>query len=222
MPLTTYGATPQEDVAAVWRVGPSGAIDTLLLVPRSYRVLRYALNGGLIVGRQPFDDAPLFVASSDGSRFVLVERRVSRQGRGQFRIRVRDHNGMTLLDRAYGYTPRPISKSDLATAIANLAQGPSASPEGRRAIESALFVPRHFTPVSSVVVGDNDDIWLRREESHTGTATWTVLRSDGSVRGHVRLPREFMVTSANATRFAGVAIDQDYLPSVRVYRFSGN
>ena len=222
MPVTTYGAAAQEGVAPVWRIGRSGAIDTLLLVPRSYRVLRYALNGGLIVGRQPFDDAPLFVASSDGSRFVLVERRVSRQVRGQFRVRVRDHNGVTLLDQAYGYTPKPIGKRDVVTAIANLAQGPSASPEGRRAIENALFVPRYFAPVSNVVVGDNHDIWLRREESDISTATWTVLRSNGSVRGHVRLPREFLVTSANVDRIAGVAIDQDYLPSVRVYRFRGD
>lgn len=222
LPVTTYGAAAQDGVSPVWRVGRSGAIDTLLLVPRSYRVLRYALNGGLIVGRQPFDDAPLFVASSDGSRFVLVERRVSGQGRGQFRVRVRDHNGVTQLDQAYSYTPKPIEKKDVATAIANLAQGPSASPEGRRAIENALFVPRHFTPVSGVVAGDNHDIWLRREESDTTMATWTVLRSNGSVRGHVRLPREFMVTSANLDRIAGVAIDRDYLPSVRVYRISGD
>lgn len=67
-------------------------------------------------------------------------------------------------------------------------------------------------------MGQDDSIWLRREEREGDSVQWTVLDGAGEVMGVVTLPRGQEVVAARGTVMATVEEDELGLTNLVRYR----
>lgn len=221
IPPLRFRVVPEPDSKTViWRMTGTESqheLDTLLLIARPHRTLRYAVGGNAVVGRQPLDDGPLFSASPDGDSFVYVQRGEAMAAARQFEVRVIDEHGDVVFKRRFDFEPRRITESRIRAAVDYLAQGPSSSPAGREAIRKALYVPKYLPTVSQALIGVDGTVWLRREDDDKLTARWTRIAADGVLSGDVLLPREFSPAFSRSDVLLGTSSSSEGVP--RIERF---
>ena len=70
------------------------------------------------------------------------------------------------------------------------------------------MIPANLPGVTGLAVGQDDSIWLRREEREGDTVQWAVLDGMGQVLGVVTLPRAQEVVAARGTVMAAVEEDE--------------
>lgn len=175
---------------------------------------------------QPFTDSPLRAVSPDGSALVLVTRSAATTG-GQARFTVRKvhFSGRTAFARTYRYVPKPLPSAAVERAVDEHVGGLSNArfrtpPEGavRRSIRRALYLPKHLTPVTSLVLGRDGTIWLRREEDGRSTVGWIVLDPAGNLVARLSLPARLDVRYADRTQLWGVELDELDVPTLARFR----
>ena len=79
------------------------------------------------------------------------------------------------------------------------------------------MIPATLPGVTGLAVGQDDSIWLRREEREGDTVQWAVLDGMGQVLGVVTLPRAQEVVAARGTVMA--AVEEDELGRVTLVRY---
>ena len=86
-----------------------------------------------------------------------------------------------------------------------------------RALEQVPY-PEFHAPYDSLVVGANDELWVRSEHPFAGEpSTWTVLTREGAALGTVRLPAGMRLLQAGADFVVGLTKDEDDVEHVGVY-----
>ena len=135
----------------------------------------------------------------------------------------------TVFSRTYSYTPAPLTDDLLRRALSETEVRetfPMRDGERDGAPESADFegpvrrsgvLPETLPAVTSLVVGQYESIWLRREEPEGEFAQWTVLDGTGEVLGVVTLPRKQEVVAARGAVM--VAVEEDELGRVSLVRY---
>ncbi|HEX7241808.1 MAG TPA: 6-bladed beta-propeller [Longimicrobiaceae bacterium] len=175
---------------------------------------------------QPFADSPMWAVAPDGSALVVVTRDAATSG-GQARFTVRKvhFSGRTAFARAYRYVPKPLPSAAVERVVDEHVGGLSNArfrtpPEGaaRRSIRRALYLPKHLTPVTGLVLGRDGTIWLRREEDGRPTVGWIVLDPAGNVVARLSLPAKLDVRYADRTQLWGVELDEMDVPTLARFR----
>ena len=171
---------------------------------------------------QPFRDTPLWDVTPDGSNLVIVTRIAAASGRrASFSIRKFHYSGRTIFAKTYRYTPRPLpadaEKKAVDEHVSGLASArirTSSNGDVRKAIREALYLPRYMPPVTSMVLGRDGTIWLRREETGRSTVSWNVLGPDGRVVARVDLPAKLDVRYADRNQVWGIELDELDVPTL--------
>ena len=135
----------------------------------------------------------------------------------------------TVFARTYPYTPTPHTDALLRRALREamvVTPGGAPATEDDRAPDGAEFegplrrsgvIPVNLPGVTGLAVGQDDSIWLRREEREGDSVDWTVLDGMGQVLGVVTLPRAQEVVAARGTVMA--AVEEDELGRVTLVRY---
>jgi hypothetical protein len=176
-----------------------------------YGVLQYQRDGASMVGIQPFEDGPLFVAVLDGSGFILVNRDVRAGAKPAFTVEKIGTHGESVFSVRVPYRPQAVTERHLKAAVGFLAtQGPPTTDPGlERAIRAAIRVPGHLPPVTSINPGADGTIWLRREESTAMTVLWTVLSPSGDMLFDIPLDKRISPLAATRSGFWTVRETED-------------
>ncbi|HUE97041.1 MAG TPA: hypothetical protein VMN39_10295, partial [Longimicrobiaceae bacterium] len=86
------------------------------------------------------------------------------------------------------------------------------------AVRAAMYVPRHFPPVTAAAHGDDGSLWLQREEVPDADREWWVLDREGELVASVTLPARFRLKLIRADVLWGVEWDDLDVPYVVGYR----
>ena len=135
----------------------------------------------------------------------------------------------TVFSRTYSHTPAPLTDDLFRRALSEIEVGemfPMQGAERESVPESAEFegpvrragvLPETLPTVTSLVVGQDESIWLRREEQEGEFARWTVLDGTGVVVGVVTLPRRQEVVAVRGAVM--VAVEEDELGRASLVRY---
>ncbi|HEX8431689.1 MAG TPA: hypothetical protein VF625_10385 [Longimicrobium sp.] len=184
-------------------------------------------NGSSITfSPQPFSDSQMMDVAPDGSAVVIVTRDAAESGDGAtFSVRAIDPTGRVTLARRYGYVPIRLQDDVIDSTLAENAGGLEATriktPAAavlRREMRKTMFVPRHLTPITSLVLGRDGTIWLRREQTGDAAVWWHVLDPAGNIIANLRLPADLSVYYADHTRLWAVERDELDVPTLASYR----
>jgi hypothetical protein len=175
---------------------------------------------------QPFSDSPLTAVAPDGSGLVIVTRAAATsRGQASFSVRKVHFSGRTAFERAYTYTPRPLTGDAVESVVNKHAGGMQEAkfrtpPEAaaRRLIREALYRPGYLAPVTDVVIGRDGTIWLRRESTGRAVFDWQVLDAAGRPIGRVSLPAKVAVQYADRSQVWGVELDELDVPTLVRFR----
>ncbi len=186
----------------------------------SHEIFAVRLAKSVLTTVQPFRDSPLWAVPSNGRSITLVRRPASPDGRGAtFSVTKFLHTGDTVFSTEYAYTPTEISRRQLDSVIrTTVERSSSRSPEAAPLIREALFIPKYYPPVSSLFVGRDGAIWLRRESSDTVEDEWLVIGPDGVPVWTVLVPAMAQLQEAAGGTVWGVVHDELDVPYVVRYR----
>ena len=205
--------------------GADEAMDTVAwLSTRNQVIYAQLAPGRVLTGPQMLGDAPLWRAAPSGSGLVVVEREAAEDGESAtFSVTRYRADGSRLFRRDYRYRPLPVSPALIDSLVERHLQPPPGRSFPNRAaaergIRRALYQPRHRPPVSEVLVGTDESIWLRREELERGRAAWQVLAPDGLVRAMVSVPRGVRLLAVSENFVWGTAEDELDVPYLVRYR----
>ena len=135
----------------------------------------------------------------------------------------------TVFSRTYSYTPAPLTDDLFRRAMSESEVGEVfPMPEGERSgvpestdfegpVRRSGVLPETLPTVTSLVVGQDESIWLRREEPEGEYAQWMVLDGTGGVVGVVTLPRRQEVVAVRGKVM--VAAEEDELGRVTLVRY---
>jgi hypothetical protein len=109
----------------------------------------------------------------------------------------------TVYRRELRYTPAPLPVSYADSIVEVYGDRFFERGLNRGTVETAVravlaFLPAHYPPISTVRVGSDGTIWLRRSDAGSaaaakGLATWILIDPDGEVRGSLDLPGSMTV-----------------------------
>ncbi len=203
-------------------------VDTLAWQELYRREFNMARDGRHFRIRVPFQRETLTAVMPGGSG-VIVVREDDAAGPSVVVTRI-GASADTVFSRTYSYTPAPLTDEMFRRALSETeVVEPLAMSVGERdgAPQSADFegpvrrsgvLPETLPAVTSLVVGQEESIWLRREEQMGELAQWTVLDGTGGVVGVVTLPRGQEVVAVRGAVMVGVGEDELGRASLVRYR----
>jgi hypothetical protein len=147
-------------------------------------------------------------ATTDSGGLIVV---APQEGRPQFRVTSIGWTGDTLFSRLFDYDAIPIPQGvvdSLVSVQAHRARGIS-SEDAVPLIRQALGLITNYPPISRIVVGDEGDIWLAREERGATRLQWLVLNARGVPILDSTTPAGFVLFSASRKRLWGVSYDSN-------------
>jgi hypothetical protein len=186
----------------------------------------FEFGSGKIQGTQPFADGPLWAASPTGSTVVVVHRSSAwKPGSASFIVTKLGLAGDTIFSKSYAYEARPVTSEMVSAMVSQWVERLNLSAGGRegkpspdpKSIERAIDRPQTLPPVTAVAVGDDETIWLRRDEDGIQPfVTWTVLDAHGAIVRTVKGPPQLRVVRARENAVWGVEKDASGVASVVV------
>lgn len=144
-----------------------------------------------------------------GRRLAFVETNLRRGGAGTFALRVLRPTGDTVLARTYPFDRIPMSKRVEDSIVTSL------RPELRDSARARMN--GQFSPVTAVVLGLDDSIWLQMHETTAGVPC-TLLDDRGQPMLTVVLPRRTELVQAGRGVVWAIQRSADDVPSVVRYR----
>jgi hypothetical protein len=87
-------------------------------------------------------------------------------------------------------------------------------------VRGAMSFPPFQAPVQSIVVGADDSIMLRREESGGSTQRWDIISAQGDPVGRISLPRSAQLAWLRGTVLWAVEPDENDVPWLVRYRLA--
>jgi hypothetical protein len=147
-----------------------------------------------------------------GRRFAFLETDMTRRGGGgTFALTVLRPTGDTVLARTYPFDRIPMSRQVEDSIVTSL------RPELRDTARTRMN--GQFSPVTAVVLGLDDTIWLQLHETATGIPC-TMLDDRGQPILTIVLPRRSDLVQANRGMIWAVERDGDDVPSIARYRIA--
>lgn len=177
-------------------------------------------------GWNPFRDDPLWKAGPGGSYVVFVDRSTSNTDSDPaFRVTKFAHTGDTLWHKPFGYTPIPLTEDVISAIVDPVVAQFNERMEGRNVpamsvtdVKEGLYKPGTLAPVTQLVVGYDDTIWLKREASSTAMTQWDVLDADGVRLFAVAVPTDTRILRASREVVWTTENDELDVPYVVRYR----
>lgn len=179
--------------------------DTIAEIALGNVSFEIVVDGKALFGYQPFADNTLWMVLPDGRAVFTVDRKAaSKPGAADFRVTKLDASGDTLFSVLYWYKPRRLNQRVLNTAIAELIDrmtrtGRSGLARGairEKAVRDALYQPEYLPPVTALVAGLDDMLWLRQEDVEGEFVTWSVADARGAIVSIVKAPKRLIVFRA--------------------------
>lgn len=219
--MVADGAVTTEDWIRADRSGRT--LDTLLLRDLRGSAFRLQLGERRVAASHPLPFDPLWVASPDGSSFVLVDRIPLPGDPPRFRVTRVGASGDTVAQASLPYAPVPLdapARDSIARVAAEgWAQRLGTTREALASeIESQLSWPPHRPPVTAAVAGGDGTVWLRREAPARDSVRWDVLDARLRPLGHLLLPEGLEVKAATSASLHGVVLDRWDVPTIVRYR----
>lgn len=222
VPPATSGA---EAGPEVWlKASRTGSVlDTLVFLPGRGRGFSLEAHGRARTGTHPLAWAPLLATPPSGTHFVIVEREPAQAaGTASFRLLRVDLEGDTVATRDIEYVPSPVpdeAVDSISAAMAGrMANQFEVSPEAlAESIEDQLEWPSYEPPVSSLLVGSDGTVWIRREALGVASVGWEILDEGFGSIGRLRLPAS--LEPKVVSRHALWAVEKDSLDVPHVLRF---
>lgn len=158
----------------------------------------------------------LWAAAPDGSRIVIAHRDVSARGEpANFDLEIYSPDGIRLHNRSFRYSPvRPPAKSTDSIRGALVDELRRFLPRGQaiRILDDSLDIPAFQPPVSALVIGTDNSIWLRREVLGRPQTRWMVLDPKGRIAGLIEASSELTILAADSTHVWGYELDEFDVP----------
>jgi hypothetical protein len=214
----------KRDVTPVIMMDRAGHVrDTLAWVPskNSDPVMLARPEGGFTIGRQPFPDTGLAVASWDARRLFIIDRSVATTvDSAAFKIVALELSGDTLWDRRYAYIPKPLEEARVDSFLFVTERVLTPSGHSRDDIRQAVFIPEYYSPVTSGFASTDGFLWLRREEGRATVEYW-IVDQVGDLVATLTVPANLTLMAATSSEVWGVLKDEYDVPSVIRYDILG-
>lgn len=210
-------ATPKGDI--VKRVAVQPEDGSSVVVQRSNGLRSWSTS-------VPYLIRPFTAVAQNGSRIAFAETTPSDNG-GFIRVTVMAGMGDTLLSRSYPFSGVRLKRSTVDSAIrvvmaryqpdrnGRLQAPPDVVVELENRLRAAM--PTFAAPVSGLLVGIDNSIWLGLERSSEGRR-YLVLDERGDPVGTVTVPFNASLNAASRDQIWVTERDQDDLPSLVRYR----
>lgn len=201
-------------------------VDTLVWVDYYVTEFNMARDGRHFRIRVPFQ-RETHTAVIPGGEGVIVVREDDSEG-SSVRVTRIGPSADTVFSRTYSYTPAPLTDDLFRRALSETEVGEALvlfseedptldGSDFEGPVRRSGVLPETLPTVTSVVVGQDESIWLRREEPEGEYAQWTVLDATGGVVGVVTLPRTQAVVAVRGTVM--VAVEEDELGRATLVRY---
>ena len=134
----------------------------------------------------------------------------------------------TVFSRTYAYTPAPVTDDLFRRALGETEVGEALvlfseedptldGSDFEEPVRRSGVLPETLPAITRLAVGQDESIWLRREEQEGEYAQWTVLDAAGEAVGVVTLPRRQEVVAARGAVM--VAVEEDELGRAWLVRY---
>jgi hypothetical protein len=135
-----------------------------------------------------------------------------------------DTDGRTVIDVSYPFSRQPFPPSVVDAHVSRTAETirrrmpeiPDVTLRGQ--LLQALYVPQYAPTVTRVLGAQVGRTWLRREETNSGSARWTVLDRAGRVESEVQLPASAEVLWAKGAVVYAAVTTEGNAPDIGRYR----
>lgn len=213
-------------VSSPWSlIGRDGAVIGQVGV-KDLREIRTAVPAGTRVTLlpQPFSTRNYLALHPDGTSMVVLNQPAGRDRPGTYQVLRLNADGSRIFSRTYKYTPVPVPEQTADSIIAFETMVLEQSlPRGRaeEAVRKHLVIPETIPPISSVVLGRDDTIWLRKEDSGESTVRWFVLDAQGRLHAALRAPANLNILFVDHHTVWGVVHDQldtPYIVKLQILR----
>lgn len=174
--------------------------------------------------RHPMSNRTYLALHPRGTSMAVVRQPAGKDSPGNYEVLRLRPDGSTIYAKNYAYTPRALSAEVSDSLYDELARDMSSWLPPARAAAAAkkyLIVPATYPPVSSVVLGRDDSVWLRKEDVGGAPVRWLVLDPQGSIRATVNAPAGLKIHYADESTVWGVvhdALDTPFVVRFRLQR----
>lgn len=201
--------------APILRYDSEGVIlDTIADIDAKFDApMRIPVGVSSVQAPQPFADGPLWSITPRGSAIVLVDRTTAtKAGPAHFHVVRLTMTGDTVFAKRYPYAAQPLSRALVQARIEDLVESltPLVDHSGARArvdrdaIAKSMTLPETVPPITALVVGNDESIWLRGPDSPAArTVNWRVLDANGRPIASVVAPKELQILRARTDRVWG-------------------
>jgi hypothetical protein len=166
---------------------------------------------------QPLSERNFLRLHPDGTSMVVVDQPAGQDIPGEYQVRRLRADGSQIYSLTYRYTPRavPPAFSDSIHAFQTMVFE-QLLPSGRaaEAARKNLVIPDAFPPISGLLLGRDDSVWLRKEDVGSGTVAWLVLDARGRVQAIAATPAGLHLRYADGEHIWGVVHDELDIPYV--------
>lgn len=186
---------------------------------RDLREVRTAVPAGgrVTLMHQPFSTRNYLALHPQGTSMVVLNQPAGRDRPGTYEVSRFHPDGTPIYARTYRYTPVPVPE-EIADSIISFETMVLEQwlPRGRaeEAAREHLIIPESFPPISNVVLGRDDSVWLRKEDSGETTVRWFVLDAAGRLQAALRAPASLDIRLVEADVVWGVVQDELGIPYV--------
>lgn len=176
----------------------------------------------------PFPQGSL-VATDYANRAIVVVNRASARSSesGTYTVTRRAFNGDVAYSVTLKYAPRRMPPAAVEDVIDEqyraLSRMHTRYPiPTRRAFtkhaRQVLRIPAHQPPVTSVVLGRDSTVWLRREDIQVGEVQWVRLSNNGLPTAHLTTPVHFRILDVTADTLWASTVEDDGTTTLARYR----
>lgn len=183
--------------------------------PRDESMVWARTDTGIFPVSLPFLASGHWNVSPDGRRIVIATTELEGPGEGTVHLDVMDARGDSLLSRELPFSPKPMDEARLDSLL-RLAAEPLPVEGVKEALEEEARerVPEALSPVTAVIVGAEDRIWLRLDEPEGAAETWMLLDAEGIPSGRLVLEEGETLHAVDGDRLWLISLDEADVPSV--------
>jgi hypothetical protein len=160
---------------------------------------------------------PVWDASTDGSRVVVVSTALTGADSATYRVTAIGARGDTVFSKQFPFVPVAMSKQSIDSVRMRYTRslGDRASDAVREEMMKRL--PWAYRPIEGVLMGRDQTVWIELR-STAPEHLWLVLDTKGEAIGSVRLPSEFVARVAERGRVWGFDREADRVTALVRYR----
>lgn len=226
--LLSDGASIVRDMTRgfLWHVTPgSNRESAFSSISRTASRMRVRGRGRTASIEQPFADHDLWTTSPDGMAVFVVNRRSPRTSSGTFVITKLNTAGDTVFSKEYSYPAIALEDAVITAAVDSLidmfverARVWRREDLSEESIRRDLLRPRYLPPITDVVAGSDNTLWVKREANLEETDQWLVIDQHGNTGPTAVAPKGIRLLAVDRYFAWAVEVGEDYVEYVRRFR----